>query len=130
MILNAKVNVMRKPPEIFRENVKRRLLELDLTQNKLADQMGKSGAALSRNLSGDNIGLEIISELAERLEVTIPWLFTDHNRPPDFQPSEAEERLAALSLIFGADKKKLGAIREVLGSYLSPASDDRNSGCG
>jgi len=67
-----------KLTEIVMLNIRARRLELDLTQQQLADKMGcKQGvvAKIERGISG--ISMEMLAELSEALQTTPATLVTE-----------------------------------------------------
>ncbi len=55
--------------DVFREKVRKRLDELEMTQVELADRMGVSEAYISEILSGRNVpGLKLVDRIAKALK--------------------------------------------------------------
>lgn len=62
---------------VFLENVKRRLGELDITQRDLAERMKVTEAYVSQIISGRNVpSLLMVERVAVRLETTAQYLLT------------------------------------------------------
>lgn len=58
--------------DLFRYQVGRRLDEMEMTQNDLADAMGIAPSTLSRLLNGDNTTLLSIAKVAKALNLAVP----------------------------------------------------------
>jgi transcriptional regulator with XRE-family HTH domain len=120
---------MRNPADILRENVDAKLKEIGSNQTRLAAQMGKSQPALSKSLSGNNIGLEIVKDIADKLDVDVDWLFTDRSKKIDDKKNISDEKLAIISIVLALDEKDISALALFLRG-IAPVDKNKRSTAG
>lgn len=115
---------MRSHLEVLRENIATARRKKGWSQNDLAKQLGISGPALSDNLSGDNVGIKKLKDIADKLDVSVQWLFTDHAAKPAENTADSE-RLAIISLVLSLDKKELPGVLSMLEDLTDSSLEKR-----